>query len=87
VEALLQGGRAIDLVLGFVVLEAVALYAAWRLAGRGLPPPAIVSCLVPGACLMLALRAALDGQSRIAIAGWLLAALVSHIADLAGRWR
>ena len=85
--ALLQGGRAVELFLVFVALEGVALFAVWRFSGRGLPPRAIVSCLVPGACLMLALRAALEAQPGFAVAGWLLAALLSHVADLALRWK
>ena len=76
-----------DLVLGFVVLEAIVLLAAWRYTGRGLRPREIVSALVPGACLMLALRAALAQQPEFAIAGWLVAALVSHLTDLVLRWK
>ncbi len=86
-EALLQGGRAIDLVLAFTVLEGAVLYVVWTRTGRGLAPRAILSCLLPGACLMLALRAALVEASALVIAGWLLAALVSHLVDLALRWR
>lgn len=86
-DGLFSGGRAIELVLAFVLLEGVALLAAWRIAGRGLRPREIVSTLLPGACLMLALRASLYGQSGLAIAGWLVAALVTHLADLALRWK
>jgi hypothetical protein len=85
--ALFSGGRAIDLVLAFVVLEGLVLLAAWRFAGRGLSPREVVSALVPGACLMLALRAALVEQSGVVIAAWLFAALVSHLTDLALRWK
>lgn len=79
--------RAIDLVLGFVVLEALVLWLAWRRSGRGLPPLEILACLLPGAFLMLAVRAALAGQGGPAIAGWLLAALCTHLGDLALRYR
>ncbi len=85
--ALFTGGRAIDLVLAFVVLEGLLLLAAWRFAGRGLRPREVVSALVPGACLMLALRASLLGQAEPVIAAWLCAALVSHLTDLALRWK
>jgi len=84
---LFRGGRAIDLVLAFVVLEALVLLAAWHYAGRGLRPREIFSALVPGACLMLALRAALAQQPDLVIAGWLVVALVSHLRDLALRWK
>jgi hypothetical protein len=83
----LFSGRAIDLVLAFVVVEGLVLLGAWRLAGRGLPPREVIAALVPGACLMLALRAALYDQSALQIVAWLLAALVSHLIDLALRWR
>jgi hypothetical protein len=52
-----------------------------------LPPGDIVALLAPGACLMLALWAAMAG----AWWGWtglaLTAALVAHLVDLARRWR
>jgi len=85
--ALFSGGRVIDLVLAFVLVEGLVLLSAWRFAGRGLRPREVVSALVPGACLMLALREALSGQSGAVIAAWLFAALVSHLADLALRWK
>ncbi|MFO1455917.1 MAG: hypothetical protein U1F18_06710 [Steroidobacteraceae bacterium] len=77
----------VDGLLVFVALEAVVLYAWHRRTGGGLAPRTILSVLLPGACLMLALRAALANQGGAAIAGWLLAALLAHLADLATRWR
>lgn len=77
----------VDGLLLFVLLEAVLLYVLQRRTGRGLAPRAILSVLLPGACLMLALRAALADQGGMVLAGWLLAALVAHLADLATRWR
>jgi hypothetical protein len=85
--ALFSSGRTIDLVLAFVVVEGLLLLGAWRFAGRGLPPRQVISALVPGACLMLALRAALDDAAGVQVAAWLFAALVSHLVDLFLRWR
>jgi hypothetical protein len=79
--------RAIDLVLVFVLLEAGVLWLAWRRTGRGLAPPAMLACLLPGAFLMLAVRAALAGDGGRAIAAWLVAALAAHLVDLSFRWR
>ncbi|MCU0760231.1 MAG: hypothetical protein MUF07_13675 [Steroidobacteraceae bacterium] len=79
--------RAIEWVLLFVLLEAAVLWAAWRRTGRGLAPAAIVACLLPGAFLMLAVRAALAGQGGRPVAAWLLAALAAHLVDLGVRWR
>ena len=79
--------RAVDFLLGFVVIEAIVFWIAWRRRGRGLTPRALLACLLPGAFLMLALRAALAGQGGAPVAGWLAAALVAHLVDLSIRWR
>lgn len=79
--------HAVDWVLGFVALEALLLLVLRARSGRGLAPREIVAVLLPGVFLMLALRAALAGPSAMAIAGWMLAALLSHLVDLALRWR
>ena len=69
----------VDALLAFVLLEALVMYAWHRRTGGGLAPRAIVSVLLPGACLMLALRAALAAQGGAVIAGWLLAALLARL--------
>ncbi|MEH3061342.1 MAG: hypothetical protein PGN33_00760 [Methylobacterium radiotolerans] len=78
-------GRIVDGILLLVALEALAL--AW-LARRGGPPlPSLLANLASGAALMLALRAALVGAGWVAVAGWMLAGLVAHLADLGLRVR
>jgi hypothetical protein len=67
-----------------MLIEALALATHRRLNGRGLKTLDIVLLLLPGLCLLLALRASLAGQAWIAIALRLGAALISHLADL---WR
>ena len=84
---LYQSGRVVDLILGFVVLEALFIFLYHRRSGRGLAPAKLLNLLVPGACLLLALRAALAGAAWPLMAFWLLAALVSHLVDLRQRWR
>jgi len=84
-ENLISGGRIVDLILLVMAAEAVFLLAYRRRAGKGLAPMAVVLMLLPGAFLLLALRAALTGASSTAIVGWLAAALVAHVADLWAR--
>lgn len=79
-------GRAIDLVLAFVLLEAGLLYFLHRRSGRGLAPPALLRLLVPGVCLLLALRAALTAEPWSVVAVWLLLSLAAHLVDLKQRW-
>lgn len=80
-------GRLVDLVLAVVVVEFVVL--AWRDRGRGLfgalADPFFA--LAPGACLLLALRAAISGDTGAWILIWLTASLPAHLADLARRGR
>ena len=78
-------GRIIDAILLLVAGEALVL--AWVGRRRGLPLPSLLANLASGAALMLALRAALVGAGWIAVAGWMLAGLVAHLADLTLRFR
>ena len=82
---LFASGRIIDVILALVALEALLL--AWLGRRGGLPLPALLANLASGGALMLALRAALVGSGWIVIAGWLLAGLVAHLADLRLRFR
>lgn len=78
-------GRIVDAILLLVAGEALVL--AW-LSRRGGPKlPALLANLASGAALMLALRAALVGAGWGAVAGWLLAGLLAHLADLGLRFR
>ncbi len=84
---LFASGRVVDLVLGFMALEALALAVHRRRTGRGLGPAALAGLLLPGLLLLLALRAALAGAPWYWVAACLLASLPAHLADLRGRWR
>jgi len=79
---LFASGRAVDLVLLFLALEVVALGLWWR----GGAINALVAAL-PGACLLLALRAALTGAHWPWVALWIAMSLPAHLADLTRRWR
>ncbi len=79
---LFASGRIVDAILLLVVLEAIALAALGARSARGPGVLRIVTMLLPGAFLLLALRGALVGQSWSAIASWLALALVAHAADV-----
>ena len=83
----LAGGRAADVVLALMALEAVVLLAVHATTGRGLAPRQLLPGLAAGALLVLALRAVLEGQGLAAATPFLLGALVAHLSDLALRWR
>jgi len=77
----------LDLILAAMVMEGLALAGIYVWRGRGLAPAAFLPTLLAGMGLLLAMRLALThGWWGLAPAA-LLAALVFHVADLAGRWR
>jgi hypothetical protein len=80
VQSLIESGRAIDIVLAVIVVEAIILIAAWRR-----PWLATLLALLPGACLLLALRAAITDAGWAWIAFWVTLSFPVHLADLAIR--
>lgn len=76
-----------DLVLAFMAVEALVLVILHRRTGRGIETVDLVGMLVPGLCLLLALRVALSGGGALWVALCLLAALPAHLLDLSRRWR
>ena len=72
-------GHAVDLVLAFMAVEAVVLVIMKR---RALT---VVLTILPGAVMMLALRAALTGADWQWVAIWLTVSLPLHLADLRHR--
>jgi hypothetical protein len=83
----LLDGTAVDWILGLVIVEGALLVAYRQITHRGLTASSVLSLLVPGACLLLALRCALTNVAAVWMAAWLLAAFVAHLADVALRWR
>ncbi len=75
------------LIAGLVVVEAVFLVWLWRARGLGIAPRAVLGNLVSGACLMLAVGAALADAPWWDVAILLVMSLIAHLADLALRWR
>jgi hypothetical protein len=83
---LFASGRIIDLILGLVVVEVMAL-ALWRRFGTGPDLGGLVANLASGGFLLLAVRAALVDAPWEWVALALLGSLLAHLADLYGRWR
>lgn len=83
-DRVIASGQIVDLILVFVVIEAIALMAYRWATGRGVGPLDIALMLLPGVCLLLALRSALVAASAMTVAAWLAASLAAHLADL---WR
>lgn len=77
----------IDAILALVALEAFAVIGYRVVSGAGPEPIGFMCNLAAGASLLLALRQALSGASPLAIALCLACALLSHLADLALRWK
>jgi hypothetical protein len=76
---LFASGHAVDVVLVFMVLEAV-----WLIA-RNRPALTIFLMLMPGVLMLIALRAALAGLPWYWIALPLTVSLPLHLADLRHR--
>ncbi len=76
-----------DCVLVLTVMEAVGLGLWHWVTGRGLSAAAAARMVLPGLCLMLALRAALSADAWVWVPLALMGALVAHLVDLRWRWR
>jgi hypothetical protein len=76
---LFASGHAVDVVLAFMVLEGIWLVRRQR------APLAVFLMLMPGALMLVALRAALTGLPWYWIAVPLTVSLPLHLADLRHR--
>ncbi len=84
-ERLFASGAAVDVVLGVIVLEFAALLAMATAGARRARAVDLVFALAPGACILLALRAALTGGGWATCAFWLAASFPFHLVDLMRR--
>lgn len=80
-ERYFASGRAVDVILAVLALEAAALLA-WR--GRSALPD-LIGIAAPGVLLLLALRAALTGRPWQEIALWTALSFPVHLYDLRRR--
>jgi len=82
IEVLFRNGHIADLVIAFMVIEALALVVVARSGATSWSLGVMLAGLLPGLFLVLALRAALVQASSLWIAGALSGALLAHLLDL-----
>ncbi len=82
---LFASGRAADIAIGFMAVEAAILWLFGARLGLRMPGAALAAMLLAGLFLLLALRAALTGAGWPWIATFLVLALAAHAADLGQR--
>ena len=82
----ISSGLIIDIILGLMALEMLALFALRRRLGSGPSGLEIVASLAAGLFLLLALRVALTGGAWEVIAAALLGSLIAHVTDQWLRW-
>ncbi len=79
-----QSGRAVDVILIVVVVEVLAL-AMWPRLRGAMRLADVISLVLPGVMLLLALRGALTGAPEMVTAAVLTAAFVCHLWDVLRR--
>ena len=79
-------GHVIDIILGLMLLEALASVLASERYRRASGMMALFCNLAAGAGLLLALRAAILHAAWPSIAVWLIVALVAHVGEVSLRW-
>lgn len=84
---LFAGGLIVDLILGFLVLEAIGVIGYWMWKRRGIAPADFLPGLCSGALMVLALRAVLAGASWALPTACLMLAGLAHLVDVLRRWR
>ena len=87
VTHLLQSGLIADVMLIVLAVEALSLTIYYKVSRRGIAPRYLPALLGAGACLALALRAALTGAAPHWIVLAITASLIFHLIDLTQRWR
>ena len=85
--AAINSGRLFEWIVLLVVLEGLLLHWLWRRHAIGLPWHHIIGSFISGACLMLAVRAAVIDAPSAEIALWLALSLIAHLTDLGLRFR
>ena len=85
-EQFFSGTGLIDFVIAATLLELAALSWVWRRKRTGLPPLALSLTLLPGLCLMLAVRSTSLGLPWYSVALLLSAAGITHMIDIRKRW-
>lgn len=84
---LVTSGLIADIALAALAIEAAAILWLTRLRPRWRALAGVAPFLIAGACLIVALKAALEGWSWPWIAAALTASGVAHAVDLVRRFR
>ncbi len=84
---LFSTGLIADIMLAFMALEAIVLVLYQHKTGRGFTQFSVFWMLFPGACLVLALRAALTGAAWQWVALAVSVSLIAHLGYLRQRLR
>jgi len=79
-QELFASGRAVDIVLAFMAVEVL-----WLIVLRRRKPMTVLLMVLPGAMMLLGLRAALTGVGWQWVALAITASLPLHLADLRNR--
>ncbi|KPF92554.1 hypothetical protein NML43_01085 [Rhodopseudomonas palustris] len=80
-------GVLVDVVLAFLVVEAVAIVGYWLWRKRGIAPADFLPGLCSGALMLLALRMVIAGTSWVLPSVCLMVAGLAHLVDVRRRWR
>lgn len=86
-QAAIASGRLFEWIVLLVILEGLLLHWLWRRHAVGLPWHHLIGSFISGACLMLAVRAAVLAATSSEIALWLGLSLLAHLTDLGLRFR
>jgi hypothetical protein len=81
-DEIIKSGFATDIVLIIMAVEAVMITFFMRRNGLNSSVPGFLAALLAGACLILALRAALNGSGFGEIALFLALSLLAHLGEL-----
>ena len=84
---LFASGTVVDVVLIFLLVEAIAVIGYWLWRKRGIAPADFLPGMISGALMLLALRAVLAGAGWMVPTLCLMAAGGAHLVDVLRRWR
>lgn len=84
IDALISSGAIAWIALGVLLVESVVVLGMARSRATRV---SLLANGLSGACLILALRAALTGAGALPVAVWLGLGFVAHLADVAMRLR
>jgi len=82
-----SGPRVVDLVVAVVGLEVLGITLYWHVTRRGIAPARLLTNLLAGAALLLALRLALSDFAWPWYTACLAIAGIANVTDLRQRWR